>query len=191
MDGYRRLERTRNVAAPAQAIAATAIVEERPAIAPRRRRRMGRRLAGAARLIAFAAVLAVIIGTSVSLASSDRSNRAPARTEPVAAKTVAPAKTAAPVKTPSTSMARDTAVEVDSPAKVAAEDETAAEPTTAAAPTTTSTNSATSTATASSLPRTGPAFDARLVVLAGAALFLFGMALQIAGQPLPARNRAA
>src|SRR5699024_9267154 len=75
MDGYRRLARTRS----GEPIVRTVAAEDLPP-----RRRVGAsRLAGALRLAGFLSVIAVIVGTSVTLASADpdeTTTREPART---------------------------------------------------------------------------------------------------------------
>jgi hypothetical protein len=144
----------------------TAIVDSRPAARRTSLRTLRRRLAGSLRLLAFVAVLATIVGTSVSLAgsnSSTTSERAP-RAEPAVPVTSGTA-VSEPVQT------RD--VETIPTPKT---ESSTVVPASADAVTTPS----------SALPVTG-ADDTSRWLLAGAMLVLMGMLVQIAGQPLPAR----
>lgn len=187
IDGFRRLERTRNVAAAGHVPVATAVVP------PRRRPLPTARVAGMARLAGFIAVLAIIIGTSVGLASAD--SRADARRDaarstttaeptPAAAASVereAPA-TVTKQSAPADAKASDAvpAAESSEPVEtvaVAAAAESGAAPAATSAPSTAS----------GALPFTGePSLDRYLLI--GAALVLLGMLMQIAGQPLPANR---
>jgi hypothetical protein len=176
IDGYRRLARTRGASSGDGAPAA----ETTPPTAsrPRRLRRpSGQRIAGSLRLLAFVAVLATIVGTSVTLASADpadeRASRAsaepapiPAADEPAAAESRAdaPADESEPVIS-------GTAVE------------TTQEPTAVSAPEPTP---AAADAPARALPVTG-VLDVPRMLLLGSLLVLVGMLVQVAGQPLPAR----
>lgn len=185
IDGYRRLERTRRVAAPdAGVLVATA------AVAPRSRRIRPARIAGALRLAGFVAVLAIIVGTSVGLASAGTrggDERAATRPTPAAVHTVVAREgrpEAKPKPEPGATATRENAAPAKAPA--ASEDAGVAVagvsdvPAAAAAP----------APRARALPFTG-ALEVQRVLLAGASLVLLGMLVQIGGQPLPARPRVS
>ncbi|MBC7460279.1 MAG: hypothetical protein H7287_02855 [Thermoleophilia bacterium] len=169
IDGYQRLRRGTSLVPPhAPGAAPTAMpesVERRDTGAARSWRR---RIVGATRLAGLAAVLAVIVGASVGLASSDtthpRSNR-----ERAAMSSAAPAAAA----TPNIAGARAAAVEV------------VAQP----IPSATAVADIAAPAANRALPFTGDR-TAPTLLLGGAALVLLGMLLQIAGQPLPAARTA-
>jgi hypothetical protein len=198
IDGYRRLERTRKVAAGHVPVA-TAVVP------PKRRAVNSARVAGMLRLAGFIAVLAVIVGTSVGLASAD--NRAGAR-RVAAEKSTTETSVAASASTteavsdkPSVSaLAKDHPAPGDDAAEhshaaasddapEAAEAPAVEESVAVAAADTTPAPAATAGTATTSLPFTGePSLDR--ILLFGAGLVLLGMLVQIAGQPLPARARS-
>jgi LPXTG-motif cell wall-anchored protein len=175
MDGYRRLERTRSVVGASLGSATIGSVQPQPA--PRAARRPSRaRVAGTLRLAGFVGVIALIIGTSVSLASADE------RTEP--------ASSSAPAKVERASAPEP---KQDEPVVERAAPEPIVEPAPAAAdvvePTSTNLGSANGSLPAASLPLTGDE-QVSWFVLGGSLLVLVGMLVQVAGQPLPARTRA-
>ncbi len=188
MDGYRRLERTRSVSA-AGAVVGAGTVQARVRRAPRL---TTSRVAGAMRLIAFVGVLALIIGTSVSLASADEQSTAkpvverssvdtPVVEKPVVEKAVV--ERATPAKP---------VVEKAAPAKSEAAPADAAEPEAADAVTVdpaAATGTASGAVPSAGLPLTGD-LQIRWFLLGGATLVLMGMLVQVAGQPLPARAPA-
>lgn len=198
MDGYRRLERTRTVATPSHAIAATAVLDERVG-SRESRRRSARRLAGAVRLLAFVVVLAMIVGTSVSIARSTSGDPAPATREPASEKAAIVAEDDATTTVDSTRSPLSASADVsakdapaakagDSSSDAASSDDVVVADTASAAPAATAAPSSTTT-TERALPLTGT-IDSKLILLAGCALVLLGMLVQVAGQPLPARARA-
>ncbi|MCW2921657.1 MAG: hypothetical protein JWL76_1531 [Thermoleophilia bacterium] len=160
------------------------------------------------RLVAFVGVLALIIGTSVSLASAD--DRAPAKT--VAARSADSTPTPTPVVArvtagPKASAAKESGASKESIApkesaapKVDAADADAEAAPDAAAAADADTGDAlaadpsASAGTASGelpqagLPLTGDV-HVRWLMLGGAMLVLLGMLVQVAGQPLPAPAR--
>ena len=179
MDGYRRLARTRSASPPPDS-QPTDPTPPTAALEWRRLRIPVARAAGALRFMAFVAVLAIIIGTSVSLASGDPQERqaAVSATKPAAATAQAtPARDSTVAKV---------AERADAPAATPVTTSTKVEPN-AAEPATTSAAASAPTSTRS-LPNTGDDDIARLL-LAGAATMLLGMLVQIAGQPLPARSQ--
>lgn len=177
IDGFRRLERTRTVATTSAAIAASATFDERPAMPRASRRRRARRFAGAARLLVLVAVLATIIGSSYSLASSGGGvERAPAEREP--ATDTVPARSSEPTTSSPTGDAA--ASDMVATATEPTVEPVATEVVAAAAP-------ATVTAPTGQLPLTD-FFDMQRLLLAGSLLVLLGMLVQVAGQPLPART---
>lgn len=182
IDGYRRLERTRRIAAPERVPVATAVVP------PRRKRARSARVAGIVRLATFVTVLAVIIATSVGLASADTraaAKRSAVRTKQSHATHVA---SSTPANAP-TSLVKSSAKSADDATEGIADKADAVEeptPVAAAAANPAPRAAAGSTKTAE-LPFTGePSLDR--ILLAGASLVLLGMLVQIAGQPLPARR---
>lgn len=181
-DGYRRLERTRRVAAQAPVQAATAVVP------PRRAPVRGSRIAGFVRLACFVSVLAIIVATSVGLASADTRAQAQRETavqadaspEPAGASRVEPESEASAVDV--AGRASDDAPGIAGAANATTPKDDVQVPVAGA-------TTAPSAARPARLPFTGePSLDRFLV--AGAALVLLGMLLQIAGQPLPDRARA-
>lgn len=185
IDGFRRLERTRTVATPSEAIAATATFDERPST--RRRPGTGRRVAGALRLLAFVAALVIVVGTSVSLAGSG-GDEGP-RVEPAASSTVEDTSTSSsPDASTSQPEAVDDVLMAESSDAPSEEDTVVAdeEPTTIAAAAVP--DAAPAPSPSRSLPFTD-SVDMQRLLLAGSALLLLGMLVQVAGQPLPAQNR--
>ncbi len=211
IDGYRRLERTRSVVGAslgAATMGAVEPVDREQRIEPRASRRSSRltraRVAGAVRLVGFVGVLALIVGTSVSIASADQrrgdATPAPAGTERTASKQVDPepveakpvdaepverlasraADTPAVKEPPATSRAADKPVAA--PAEVA---DVTPEPAAAIADDA-GTGTATGAIPSAPLPFTGE-LQVRWIVLGGSLLVLVGMLVQVAGQPLPAR----
>lgn len=174
MDGYRRLERTRSVAGTA-AVVGAGTVKARVRRSPRL---TGARVAGALRLVGFVGVLALIVGTSVSLASADE------RSEPVQRATTEPAREAAAPKD-------DASPTVVAAEEVAAEEVAgaAAEPDAVAVDATATAGTASGATPQAALPLTGDV-QVRWLLLGGAVLVLVGMLVQVAGQPLPARSHA-
>jgi hypothetical protein len=176
LDGYRRLARTRGAASTTPV-----------AVDPERRRARAGRIAGALRLVVFVGVLAIIVGTSVGLASADTRGKDRTADKVVSNEAPTPALQGPILDVASTNpVARDTADVVKHPAKAtpkvdAAPKVTAAQ---AVAPTT-----AAAVRPRGSLPYTGAPEIDRLL-LGGAMLVLLGMLVQIAGQPLPATARA-
>lgn len=180
LDGYRRLERTRSTVGGASAVVGAGTVA--PALdadamprATSLRRASRVRAAGALRLLSFVAVLALIVGTSVSLASADERTAAPRKESSTPEAVVE--RTAEPAKVESTPVvAREAAKPVaEAPVKAAAEP----------APVVTTQV----TAPQAALPLTGDV-QVRWLMLGGALLVLVGMLVQVAGQPLPARAAA-
>lgn len=149
---------------------APALLGTRPA------RGRGTRILGAVRLLAFAAALAMIVGTSVALASAE--DRGTQR--------VAAAKDTALLTKDAPDAADDTA-DVDTTDAVDTSADSAAETTAADVATE---PVVTASASDSDLPVTGPR-DIPWAILAGASLLLLGMLVQIAVEPLPARSGAA
>ncbi|MCW2924086.1 MAG: hypothetical protein JWM98_1490 [Thermoleophilia bacterium] len=200
LDGYRRLARTRHAVAAAgvEAVAGTDVAARPSAARPSRTRRV----AGAIRLAGFVAVLALIVGTSVSLAGTDdHPAQRPAAARHAASTATATAATShatAAVAHAASPLARDTSPDVKPDAATTAHADTdasaagstatdaasAPEPAATIAPAA----AAAASPTTGSLPLTG---ETRLQwpLLGGALLALTGMLLQIAGQPLPARAR--
>lgn len=184
LDGFRRLERTRSVVLDQQAVrAAVATLEptrERP-----RRRRGTQRLAGAARLVAFAAALVIIVGTSVSLANSGRTSSTTERVP--SAKPAQPVVVAAvdPVEDAPTERAPAAEPVARADAAPAPDPEPDPDPIVAAGPTL----AATDTSPSRTLPFSGPEDTVQLALLGGSLLVVLGMLVQVAGQPLPARAR--
>lgn len=195
MDGYRRLERTRSVGSASMGAVAVGTVEPSEAVRERRSSRLSRaRIAGAARLLAFVGVLALIIGTSVSLASADE--RSAPDVEPASASanvdltgSTSEADPVEPATSENPAPARDARGADKQPEPVAIVEELdPIEPT--AVDSTTDVASANGVApTGSSLPLTGD-IQVRWLLLGGAGLVLLGMLVQIGGQPLPVRARA-
>ncbi len=192
MDGYRRLERTRSAAGAALG---AATVDAGIRRSPRLTRA---RVAGALRLVGFVGVLALIVGTSVSLASADE--RGEPTTRAAEAKVVEPT----PVDTtpvadtvPVADTARESRASTsDEPAMAEATDdvvETAADAAPAADAVAVDASATAGTASGvvpqAALPLTGD-LQIRWLLLGGATLVLFGMLVQVAGQPLPARARS-
>lgn len=166
LDGYRRLERTRSVrGVDAAAVVGAAVVTTRDRRVPRLTRA---RIAGAMRLVAFVAVLALIVGTSVGLASADERSAAVRAKAPVAKSTI-----------------EKTSTKKTSTSEVAREDHSAHEAATAEPAV--STGTATGAVPQATLPFTGADDHLSRILLGGALLMLVGMLVQIAGQPLPAR----
>ena len=182
LDGYQRLRR----GPVASARAASEVGPLTMEAATPTRRRVLRRMVGAARLAGLVAVLAVIVGASVGLASSGPSEprdvRATAATGPLtvpapvgptralhaaaAAKATHVSKaTHAPKATPVATAAKAPAVAVETPSQSVVASPRAAAP-------------------RAQLPYTGDRLSLA-VLLAGAGLVLLGMLVQIAGQPLP------
>lgn len=190
MDGYRRLERTRSAAGAALGAAS---VEARVRRSPRLTRA---RVAGAMRLVGFVGVLALIVGTSVSLASADE------RSAPVQRAAAKPATTAKPaVSAPDTASSTVTVSEIrsregaapkaDAAPKIEAAEEVAdaaAEPDAVAVDATATAGTASGATPQAALPLTGDV-QVRWLLLGGAVLVLVGMLVQVAGQPLPAHAR--
>ena len=174
IDGYRRLARTRSAATPARGSEPGAAVAPQPTGTRTRRARF----AGGLRLLGFVGVLAIIIGTSVSLASADT------RDADATSGTDSAARSTAPVQAPGRAALERAA---DAKEQAAADAVVPAVSTTAVTPPSdvaTSSSAATPAGTAS-LPVTGET-GVELVLLGGSMLVLFGMLAQIAGQPLPA-----
>ena len=150
------------------------------------------------RLIAFVGVLALIVGTSVSLASADERSAAP----PVAKKSVAKEPTVeravakeTPVDTATAPTAtvgkaapsKSEAVADDSPASSEADTTAVADtPDAVAVDPAATAGSASGEIPQARLPLTGDV-QVRWLLLGGAGLVLVGMLVQVAGQPLPAR----
>lgn len=198
MDGYRRLERTRSVVGAAGA-ASVGVVK--PDVTRRRPRVTRARVAGAMRLVGFIGVLALIVGTSVSIASADD--------RPAEAAPVKSAAAADPVRQPvaeepavSEAVAETTGVEKipvvareADKSGVAPADADVAEAGEPAPSDALAVDASSSVGTASgevpqrALPFTGEA-EVRRLVLGGAIFVLLGMLVQVAGQPLPARSHA-
>lgn len=141
------------------------------------------------RLVAFVGVIALIVGTSVSLASADDRSAAtpPAKTTPVA-KVTTVAKSAPDAKVMTVAKAAPDAKESTAPADadetadvVEAADVVAVDPAATA-------GSASGELPQASLPLTGDV-HVRWLMIGGAMLVLVGMLVQVAGQPLPARAR--
>lgn len=182
IDGYRRLERTRSMPPrPAEGTAGGAVR------APAR----SARVAGALRLVAFIAVLAVIVGTSVGLASADTrpAERTPAR--PPSEQPTRDGSAARDLPPPRSAVTADGDSVANSRAardKVAATSDAAAS--SGAARTTPASRAARAAAAGAGdeLPFTGEP-QVEHVLLGGSTLVLLGMLAQIAGQPLPATRR--
>lgn len=215
MDGYRRLARTRSLAAgTAAAAGSTAVAGLAAADAddalgaaglgdatPTSSRRRRQRALGAARIALLACTLATVVGTSVGLARSSSPADAGAkhRDEVVTVESAANrSHSAVTAATRATAKGSDTEKAPATPnapatAKAAA---VAAKPAARAAASSTSATTVPATVparprpSATALPFTGDPLAYR-VLLAGAALILTGMLVQIAGEPLPARRRAA
>ncbi|MCW2971819.1 MAG: hypothetical protein JWN72_92 [Thermoleophilia bacterium] len=195
IDGYQRLRRGSSVAAPYAPDATPAGVLGPVELAGSGAgtgavRTWRHRVVGATRLAGLVAVLAIIVGASVGLASSDsthpRSNRERAATSSTAPEPVVPtADVVAAVAKPATSAkaapATTSTVEPDVVAEAAIK---------AAPSATTVAERAASIRPDRVLPFTGDR-TAPSLLLGGAALVLLGMLLQIAGQPLPAQRRAS
>ncbi|MCW2962106.1 MAG: hypothetical protein JWM90_2493 [Thermoleophilia bacterium] len=177
LDGYSRLARTGTVVASSSE---PSTPDLRDSVAQRRRRRGGWRFAGGLRFLGLAAVLVLIVGASVGLASAD----------PRGART----STAAATHEKTTPVVRDAVDAIDS-IETRAAAEKPKDPTATERVASTTVASAVPEADAivapanAQLPVTGDR-TIEMFVLAGATLVLMGMALQIAGQPLPARARA-
>lgn len=198
MDGYRRLERTRSVAGTAAVVGAGTV----KARVRRSTRLTGARVAGALRLVGFVGVLALIVGTSVSLASADERS-APAQRATAKPMQAVPAEEstseAAPAPmTVAAVTAREAAAPKDdvSPTVEAAEEvpaeqvaDAAAEPDAVAVDATATAGTASGATPQAALPLTGDV-QVRWLLLGGAVLVLVGMLVQVAGQPLPARSHA-
>lgn len=177
MDGYRRLERTRSAAGAALGAASV----EQGEVRVRRTSRMTRgRITGALRLVGFVGVLALIVGTSVSLASADE------RSEPAARAADATVVESTPV-VDSTPVEDTTPVENTTPVKERAADAPAADA--IAVDETTSAGTASGVLPQAPLPLTGD-LQVRWLLLGGSTLVLLGMLVQVAGQPLPARPQS-
>jgi len=163
LDGYARLARTR--------AAMRGRADEEGAVS---RRPRSQRIVGALRLVGFVAVLAMIVGTSVGLASADPSSSS--------SKPQRRAAAAAPVVDEAIAERDVEPVAREATAATEADDEpVAVEATTAVAPE----SAAAAPTTDAALPFTGPN-DIDLMLLGGAVLVFLGMLVQIAGQPLPA-----
>lgn len=168
--GYQRLARTRSVVSEAQVQLEVGTVDAAP-----RPRRRAPRLAGALRLAGFVSVLAIIVGTSVGLASAD-TRGAEQTAQPRTTTVTKVAQDAEPTeKVPAASEAARPVDDTTPAARAGADGAAGAVVPVAAAGT-----------AAGELPLTGERAIEH-VLLGGALLVLLGMLVQVAGQPLPAR----
>lgn len=193
IDGYRRLARTAAARTPQAPIDPGAVDVVARDTSGRRRARA----AGALRLVTFVTVLAIIVGTSVSLASADTRPRAErAQRTADRAGRAEPTEVGTPLVVTAQAEQDGASTGADEAAAMEAADTTADPSVSGRAPGPTavagiSDAPATSTpARTAELPFTGePTVDR--VLLAGALLVLTGMLVQIAGQPMPARATRA
>lgn len=188
INGYQRLRRGSSSTAPSSGELVAQAETLAPTAPPPIRRRM-RRFVGVARFAGLVTVLAIIVGASVGLASSDSPHPRTTSTRTASTGSV-PAHVFGPVESSAHTPRAST--------KPSAHTHTRARTTKAVAHATRVADAATATATttasahpeAAQLPFTGDR-TAPIMLLSGAALVLLGMLLQIAGQPLPAARRAA